>query len=81
MVGVKGGRADCLGFEASKLSVVQSGQDWRVAMADTAGYTVALLASKDDADATVTVIQKKNYTAVRTIGKGSRTFRYFESAR
>jgi hypothetical protein len=82
MVTMKDGRADCVGFNPDTLSVVQRGPDWRVTVAETNGYSVAILSSKEDADATMEVIRKKKYTAVCTIGYGTtRTFRYFESAR
>jgi hypothetical protein len=81
MVVLKDGRAECIGFDPDTLSVVQRGEDWRVEVASTNGYSVALLSNKDDAEAALQVIQKKKYTAVCTIGKGARTFRYLESAR
>jgi hypothetical protein len=81
LVGLKDGRADCTGFDPDKLSVVQSGQDWRVTVDGSNGYTVALVASKEDAEAARGVIQKNQYTVSCRIGQGDRSFRYFESAR
>jgi hypothetical protein len=84
MVSMQDGRAECIGFDPDKLSVGQSGQDWRVRYEESGGFTTAILSSKEDADAALAVIQKNKYTAVCTIGlanKGQKTFRYFESAR
>ena len=81
MVELVDGRAECIGFDPEKLSVAQSGQDWRVQSTEYNGFILGVLSTKEDADAAHEVIKKKHLTAVCTIGKGTRTFRYFESVR
>ena len=75
------GRATCHPFDAARLTVVQTTDgDWQIRRGGDA-LIIGTLASKDDADAAVAVAVARRYTSMCIIGKGSKVFRYFESAR
>ena len=75
------GRATCYSISPARLTVAETKDgDWQLRR-DGDGMIVGTLSNKEDADAAVAVAVAKRYTTMCVIGRGAKSFRYFESAR